>query len=149
VTYFEQAVIGSILLTNGKVLEDLTLTPNDFDDRSHEIIYTAILDIKRDRLPLDVVTLSARLPKLASYLHDCMSATPTPASVNFYASKVIEDATRRRLALAGTIIQNKAQTDDLPAAMDHAKKRLTNSSTAIKQLAQAMSAMNSSLTSMR
>jgi replicative DNA helicase len=124
VTYFEQAVIGSVLLTNGKALDDLTLSPNDFYDKSHELIYIAMLEIKRDRLPLDVVTLSAKLPKLASYLHDCITATPTPASVNFYATKVIEEATRRRLALAGTLIHNKAQHDDLPAAMDHAKKEI-------------------------
>jgi replicative DNA helicase len=135
VSYFEQAVIGSVLLTNGKALEDLTLTPNDFHVKSHELIYIAMLETKRDRLPLDVVTMSAKLPKLASYLHDCITATPTPASVNFYATKVIEEATRRRLALAGTVIHSKAQHDDLPAAMDHAKKEideLINRNQAIK-----------------
>jgi replicative DNA helicase len=126
VTYFEQAVIGSVLLTNGKALDDLTLTAEDFDLKSHEIIYQAMLEMKRDRLPLDVVTLSARLPKLASYLHDCITATPTAVSVSYYATKVIEEATRKRLAHAGTIIQSKAQHDDLPAAMDHAKKEIDN-----------------------
>jgi replicative DNA helicase len=125
-SFYEQAVIGSVLLSKGKALEDLTLSPDDFDDRSHELIYIAMLETKRDRLPLDVVTLSAKLPKLASYLHDCITATPTPESVNYYATKVIEEATRRRLALAGTIIQSKAQTADLPAAMDHAKKEIDN-----------------------
>ena len=125
-TYFEQAVIGSVLLTNGKALDDLTLTAEDFDLKSHEIIYQAMLEMKRDRLPLDVVTLSARLPKLASYLHDCITATPTAVSVSYYAGKVMEEATRKRLAHAGTIINSKAQHDDLPAAMDHAKKEIDN-----------------------
>jgi replicative DNA helicase len=124
VTYFEQAVIGSVLLTNGKALEDLTLSPEDFDDKSHELIYSAMLEMKRDRLPLDVVTLSAKMPKLASYLHDCITATPTAVSVGYYATRVIEEATRKRLALAGTLINNKAKHDDLPAAMDHAKREI-------------------------
>ena len=123
-TYFEQAVIGSVLLTNGKALEDLTLSPEDFDDKSHELIYSAMLEMKRDRLPLDVVTLSAKMPKLASYLHDCITATPTAVSVGYYATRVIEEATRKRLALAGTLINNKAKHDDLPAAMDHAKREI-------------------------
>jgi len=123
-TPFEQSVIGSVLLTNGKALDDLTLTPEDFDEKQHEIIYKAMLEMKREGLPLDVITLSAKLPKLASYLHDCITVTPTAVSVGFYASKVIEESTRRRLAHAGSVINSKAKHDDLPAAMDHAKREI-------------------------
>lgn len=123
-TYFEQSVIGSVLLTNGKALDDLTLAPSDFDDLVHEKIYTVLLEMKRDRQPIDVITVSARLPKLSSYLHDCMTATPTAASVSYYAGKVVEESVRKKLAHAGTVIHLKAQSDDLPAAMDHAKKEI-------------------------
>lgn len=123
-TQFEMSVIGSVLLTNGRALDDLTLSPSDFDDLHHEKIYTTMLEMKRDRQPLDVITLSAKLPKLASYLHDCITATPTAASVSYYAGKVVEEAVRKRLAHAGTVINLKAQSDDLPAAMDHAKREI-------------------------
>jgi replicative DNA helicase len=43
VTQFEQSVIGSILLTNGKALDNLTLTPADFDDLANERIYQSLL----------------------------------------------------------------------------------------------------------
>ncbi len=120
------SVIGSVLLTNGKALDDLTLSPADFYDLNNGKIYEAMLEMKRDRLPLDVITLSARLPKYASFLHDCMTATPTAVSVAYYASKVIEESTRRKLAQAGTLIQLKAQSDDLPAAMNQAKREIDN-----------------------
>ena len=123
---FELSVIGSILLTNGKALDDLTLTPADFYDLNNGKIYEAMLEIKRDRLPLVVVTVSARLPRFASFLHDCMTATPTAASVDYYATKVVEESTRRKLAQAGTMIHLKAQSDDLPAAMDQAKREIDN-----------------------
>ena len=123
---FEESVIGSVLLTNGKALDDLTLTPADFYDLNNGKIYEAMLEIKRDRLPLDVVTVSARLPRFASFLHDCMTATPTAASVDYYATKVVEESTRRKLAQAGTMIHLKAQSDDLPAAMDQAKREIDN-----------------------
>ena len=123
-TYFEQSVIGSILLTNGKALENLTLAPADFDDLQNERIYKTMLEMKANRQPIDVLTVSAALPKLASYLHDIITATPTPASVGFYASKVIEEATRRRLAIAGTMIHSKAQHEDLATVFDTAKKEI-------------------------
>ena len=123
-TQFEQSVIGSILLTNGKALEELTLSPADFDDLQNERIYKTLLEMKAGRQPIDVMTVGAALPKLASYLHDIITATPTAASVKFYASKVIEEATRRRLAVAGTMIHSKAQHEDLATVFDTAKKEI-------------------------
>ncbi len=123
-TQFEQSVIGSILLTNGKALEELTLSPADFDDLQNERIYKTLLEMKAGRQPIDVLTVGAALPKLASYLHDIITATPTAASVKFYASKVIEEATRRRLAVAGTMIHSKAQHEDLATVFDTAKKEI-------------------------
>ncbi len=123
-TQFEQSVIGSILLTNGKALEQLTLSPADFDDLQNERIYKTLLEMKAGRQPIDVMTVGAALPKLASYLHDIVTATPTAASVKFYASKVIEEATRRRLAITGTMIHSKAQHEDLATVFDAAKKEI-------------------------
>ena len=123
-TQFEQSVIGSILLTNGKALEELTLSPSDFDDLQNERIYKTLLEMKAGRQPIDVMTVGAALPKLASYLHDIVTATPTAASVKFYASKVIEEATRRRLAITGTMIHSKAQHEDLATVFDAAKKEI-------------------------
>jgi len=123
-TQFEQSVIGAILLTNGKALENLTLTPADFDDLQNQRIYKTMLEMKSNRQPIDVMTVGAALPKLASYLHDVVTATPTAASVKFYASKVIEEATRRRLAIAGTMIHSKAQHEDLATVFDTAKKEI-------------------------
>jgi replicative DNA helicase len=123
-SFFEQSVIGSVLLTNGKALDNLTLTAKDFDDLQHERIYQTMLEMKSNRQPIDVITVGAALPKLASYLHDIITATPTPASVGFYANKVIEEATRRRLAIAGTMIHSKAQHEDLATVFDTAKKEI-------------------------
>jgi replicative DNA helicase len=125
-TQFEQSVIGAILLTNGKALENLTLRPADFDDLQNERIYKTMLEMKSNRQPIDVMTVGAALPKLASYLHDVVTATPTASSVGFYANKVIEEATRRRLAQAGTMIHSKAQHEDLASVFDSAKKEIDN-----------------------
>jgi replicative DNA helicase len=121
---FEISVIGSVLLTNGKALDDLTLTPDDFLDPSNEIIYKTMLEMKHHRNPIDVITVGARLPKLASYLHDAITATPTAASVDFYAGKVVEESTRRRLSAAASVISETAKYSDLAEVMDKAKKSI-------------------------
>jgi len=121
---FEVSVIGSILLTKGKALDDLTLAPDDFLDRSNEIIYKTMLEMKHGRNPIDVVTVGGRLPKLASYLHDCITATPTAVSVDFYASKVVEESTRRRLSATAAIISESAKYADPSEVLEKAKKSL-------------------------
>jgi replicative DNA helicase len=126
VSEFEQLVIGSVLLTNGKALDELTLTAKDFDDLGHEKIYATMLEMKQARQPIDVITVGAMLPKLASYLHDCITATPTAASVGYYAERVIEEVTRRKLAHAGQVINMKAQHEDLATVIDQAKKEIDN-----------------------
>jgi replicative DNA helicase len=126
VNEFEQLVIGSVLLTNGKALDDLTLTAKDFEDLGHEKIYSTMLEMKQARQPIDVMTVGAMVPKLASYLHDCITATPTAASVGYYAERVIEEVTRRKLAHAGQVINIKAQHEDLATVIDQAKKEIDN-----------------------
>ena len=123
---FEQLVIGSVLLTNGKALDDLTLTAKDFEDLGHEKIYSTMLEMKQARQPIDVMTVGAMVPKLASYLHDCITATPSAASVGYYAERVIEEVTRRKLAHAGQVINMKAQHEDLATVIDQAKKEIDN-----------------------
>jgi replicative DNA helicase len=126
VNEFEQLVIGSVLLTNGKALDDLTLTAKDFEDLGHEKIYSTMLEMKQARQPIDVMTVGAMVPKLASYLHDCITATPTASAVGYYAERVIEEVTRRKLAHAGQVINMKAQHEDLATVIDQAKKEIDN-----------------------
>jgi replicative DNA helicase len=121
---FEQSVIGSILLTNGKALDDLTLIPDDFLDPSNNIIYKTMLEMKHHRNPIDVVTVGAKLPRLSSYLHDCITATPTAVSVSFYAGKVVEESTRRRLSTTAAVISETAKHSDLQEVMEKAKKSI-------------------------
>jgi replicative DNA helicase len=80
--------------------------------------------MKHHRNPIDVITVGARLPKLASYLHDAITATPTAASVDFYAGKVVEESTRRRLSAAASVISETAKYSDLAEVMDKAKKSI-------------------------
>jgi replicative DNA helicase len=122
---FEQSVIGSILLTQGRALDKLNLQPNDFLDPSNSLIYKTMLEMKLKGLPIDVLSLGDRHPKLASYLHDCISLTPTANSVDYYAGKVLDDSTRRRIVTASGLMANKAN-EDVDQAIALAKSEIDN-----------------------
>jgi replicative DNA helicase len=121
---FEQSVIGSILLTNGKALDGITLTPDDFDDLANSKIYECMLEMKHHRQPIDVITVSAKLPRLSVYLHEAMTATPTAASVSYYAQKVVEESTRRKLSQTANVLGQTAKDSDLEEVIDRAKKSI-------------------------
>jgi replicative DNA helicase len=125
-TDFEQAVIGSILLTNGKAMDRLNLTPQDFEDPSHTVIYTKLVEMKLQRVPIDPISLGQRVPKLVSYLHDCISATPTPNSIDYYAKMVLENATRRKIITTSTLMASKAKTNGVDEAIEMAKTEIDN-----------------------
>ena len=123
-TNFEELVIGSILLTNGKALDELTLSPDDFDNVANGKIFEAMLEMKLHNEPIDVITLGTKLPRYAADLHDMITATPTAASVNYYANKVIELATRKRVAQAGQLLNVKSNSDNIGEVIETARKEL-------------------------
>jgi len=123
-TNFEESVIGSILLTNGQALDRIMLSPDDFALPVNAVIFRTMLEMKTAGQAIDVITLGMKYPKLNSYLHDCMTSTPTPNSVEFYAGKVLEESTRKRVIAAGTQMAVKATGDNLEAAIDQAKREI-------------------------
>jgi replicative DNA helicase len=123
-TNFEELVIGSILLTNGKALDDITLDAEDFDNIVCRKIYEVMLDMRLHNEPVDVMTVGTKLPRFAADLHDMITATPTAASVGYYANKVIEFATRKRVQQAGNLLSVKSQGENISEVIELAKKEL-------------------------
>ena len=123
---FEELVIGSILLTKGKALDELTLASEDFDNIVCRKIYEVMLEMRLHREPVDVITVGTKLPRFAADLHDMITATPTAASVGYYADKVIEFATRKRVQQAGNLLSVKSQGDNITEVIEVAKKELEN-----------------------
>lgn len=127
----ERAALGGMLLSK-HAIPDVTdlLTPTDFYQPAHELIYTAILDLYACGDPVDAVTVSAELGRRGEigrvggvpYLHQLMGCVPTGANATYHAVIVREHAVRRRIITAGTrIAQMGWETDDgsdLPAIVD-------------------------------
>ncbi len=115
----EQAVIGSILTSSDAVSDAAEIiTSDDFYFTPNREIYSVIMELFNENLPIDIVTVSDRLAlakKLEivggiSYLKE-VALVPTTYHVEYY-SKIIKDrATRRRLIANTTVITDMAYGD--------------------------------------
>jgi len=120
----EQALIGAVLLSNGRVLDTLTLKPEDFPSVIGEQIYRKAQEMHRNGIGVDVVTLSAALPHLTLQLHEAMSVTPTAANAEFYAQSIADGALRRRLIAATTTVQAQATNAESRLVPDEVRKTI-------------------------
>ena len=102
----EQSVLGSMLIAPDswdKVAEIVVET--DFYNRSHQIIYKAILRLLGNNLPVDLITVSEELENHDeleeaggfAYLGDLAKNTPSAANVVAYAEIIKERAVTREL----------------------------------------------------
>ncbi len=102
----EQSVLGSMLIDPeswDKVAE--LVTESDFYNRSHQIIFRAIMRLLGDNLPVDLITVSEQLEKHDeledaggfAYLGELAKNTPSSANVVAYAKIIGERAVTREL----------------------------------------------------
>jgi replicative DNA helicase len=102
----EKSVLGSMLLDKDAVINVAgLLRPEFFYDERHGEIYTSILELFEEGLPIDLVTISDRLKSKKSlkriggraYLTDLVSFVPTSAHAEEYSKIVKANALRRRM----------------------------------------------------
>ena len=102
----EQSVLGSMLIAPDawdKVAE--IVVEGDFYNRSHQIIYRAILRLLTKSHPIDLITVSENLEEMDelesaggfAYLGELAKNTPSSADVSAYAQIIKERAITREL----------------------------------------------------
>jgi replicative DNA helicase len=103
----ERAVLGAVLLNPhliGQCLEE-GLGEGDFFRAPHRLLFTCFVELHRDHVPVDLVTVTGRLEAQGrlddiggfSYLAGLPSAIPTLANLAHYVKVIRERATLRRL----------------------------------------------------
>lgn len=106
----EKSTLGSLLIDKDAIIKiaDL-LKPDDFYLSSHEMIYSAILELFEKRSAIDILTLTTtlenreQLDKIggSSYLAELANEVPTSTHVFQYGLIVKQKSTLRRLLKAG------------------------------------------------
>lgn len=133
----EKSLIGAILIEED-VLADVTeiAKPQDFYDKSHSVIFDAMLRLFERHKPVDMLTLTNELKKRkeldkiggSSYLSELTNYVPTAAHASAYADIVAQTAIRRRLIRAGSDINEMSydETVDTPELLANAEAELFN-----------------------
>lgn len=130
----ELSIIGSLLLSQGRVLDDLEFDPADYTQPVYEKIHRAAMTMKTAGQPVDMVTLGGHLKSIGervdpALLPKAMETTPTVANVGHYANIVTQAAIARRLMVAGQKIHQLAQTNGgSPEVVEEARKTLDDAS---------------------
>lgn len=131
----EKSLLGALLIDHdaiNRVLE--TLGAEDFYQRSHQLIYEAMLRLFEQRQDIDILSVSNKLGEIqkldeiggVGYLTSLATATPTSAHVQTYARIVSRKKTLRSLIDAAQHIigLGHREDDDLETLLDEAEQKL-------------------------
>lgn len=109
----EKSLLGAILIDE-ETLADVSevVKPADFYEKSHEVIFDAIIRLYERHKPVDMLTLTDELKRKdqlelmggAAYLSELTNYVPTAAHAEAYAELVAQKAVRRRLIHASSEI---------------------------------------------
>lgn len=110
----EQSVLGGVMLDEN-AYHRISLSESDFGRESHRLIWRAVVSLREEGEPVDVVTVSDRLEAWGedagglAYVASLADETPSAANITGYARVVREHAIRRSLMSAATSLQEAAK----------------------------------------
>jgi replicative DNA helicase len=106
-------LLGAVLIDE-EVLADISehVTPKDFYDKRHAVIYDGMMRLYEKHKPVDLLTLTDELKRKkeldtiggSAYLTELTNYVPTSAHAEAYAELVAQKAVRRRLIKASSEI---------------------------------------------
>ena len=131
----ERSVLGSILLDKDAIIKIIdVVSPEDFYEEKHSIIYESMLELFDKREAIDIITLSENLESKgrlkevggSSYLAEVVNETPSAANIVYYAGICRDKAVLRRLINASGVIANLGYDEDaeLSETLDKAEQSL-------------------------
>lgn len=145
----ELGVIGSVLMSSGKALEELTLTPDMFSSPRNGAAYGLLQSLWAKGRAVDVTTAFAAVQTAppetkrlidAAYWSTAMSASATSAMAGEYQRIVKDGATRRNLLhVAGQITQAVQDVEDLDHVIETARAAIDSAGSIDSQELQPMS----------
>ena len=133
----EQAILGCVLIDN-EIMVALSdeMKVQDFYDRRHQIIYTAMLNIYKNQMQIDFTTLIAELQIKnqlveaggAVYLSSLIDAVYTTANIADYIQIVQDAALKRNVIAAATSIAEAGYNANYDSAgyIDYAERLLSD-----------------------
>lgn len=131
----EKALLGSIMLRPDAINEIMDIvTPETFYAEKHRIIFKTMLELFNKRVPIDLLSLSARLTETGqieiigggSYLGELVGIVPSSANIKHYADIVRNKYMMRNLIEASEYISHLGydEASDIEELLDKAEKKI-------------------------
>jgi len=131
----ERAVLGACILDKDAVIKIAEfLTPENFYDDRHRLIYEAILELYEDREPIDLVTVPDKLTKRKvlskvggiAYITDLLNQTPTASNVESHGKLVRNAYIRRKLIQISSELSELGfdDSEDVEDMLDKAEQKV-------------------------
>jgi replicative DNA helicase len=116
----EKSVLGAILIDKDAInFVSQILTVTSFYNESNAVIYECMLVLYEQRKPIDLLTITSELKKKqidyidSDYFTTLVESVPSAANVEYYASIVREDATKRALIKSSAEVSDLAFQEDV------------------------------------
>ena len=129
----EQAVIGACLLDSA-VMGQVSgiIEPQHFYQRAHELLWGVMLDLRREGMPVDLLTVTERANvqgKLidiggAFYISQLTNRVASTANVEHHARIVQQKFIQRRLIELGNRLRNLDESEDVFDTLDAANSMM-------------------------
>lgn len=129
-TQAEYGLLGSAILTNGALLDQVDFDPADFRDPAMEEAWDIIARLRSNGQPVDMTTVSNQLrPEILNtnpaLLQDATQDAPDATTAAYYAHIVTEHGTKRRIDAVGRVVSNlSTQQGDAQQLVDLAYQAL-------------------------
>lgn len=131
----EEAVLGALMLEKDaySIVCEI-LKPECFYEKSHELIYAAIVDLAVQQLPIDMMTVTEQLRKRGDleqvggpyYISQLTSKVASSAHIEYHARIIAQKYLARELIVFSSFILNKAfdETTDVDDLMQETEGKL-------------------------
>jgi replicative DNA helicase len=120
----ETAIIGSIILSQGTALDELTIEPSDFNDPKLARVYQTLRQMREKHEAIDALTITAKLPEHNLDVWEWQTATPTAENVSYYEQIVREASVKRELGLTAQNVLQKINDSNLDVLIDSTRREL-------------------------
>lgn len=139
----EQAVLGAIFLDSSKIsIANEELTPTDFYDSVHNLLFDVMVTLYMEGIEIDLVTVTERVNKKGkleeiggiSYLAQLAQSPPTAANIQYYINIVKEKSILRNVVkTCQSIIDKTYESDEgLEEVLNYAEKSILQISPQLK-----------------
>ena len=131
----EEAVLGALMLENDAYsMVSEILKPECFYEKSHEMIFSAIVDLAAAQRPIDMLTVTEQLRKRGEldavggpfYISQLTSKVASTAHIEYHARIIAQKHLARELITFSAMVQGKAfdETVDVEDLMQEAEGKL-------------------------